>query len=317
MARNDAENLDGTVLVVDDDATSAGLLCEAVEAFGMTAASATDWIDALRKHKTIRPDVVLMDAMMPTVDGYKLTKILRQRSEAYLPVVFVTTLGGQASRRRAFESGADDVLHKPVDSFELRLRMASMLRIRHLATELMAGQLALAELAHRDQLTGLPNRRAYVKRSAEELERANRFGHPLGLLVIDVDHFKRVNDAFGHVAGDRVLASLGGLLGRAVRRPDSAYRYGGEEFVVLVPESPIDSLLTLAEQLRIEFSTLQDSEAGAQTLSIGVAVGEPGAQSVESPALFEAADRAVYRAKASGRNRVEVEFVGALATGSC
>ena len=114
-----------------------------------------------------------------------------------------------------------------------------------------------------------------------------------------------------------MLASLGGLLDREVRRPYSAYRYGGEEFVVLVPESPIDSLLVLAERLRVAFSTLQDTEAGAQTVSIGVAVGEPGADSVESPALFEAADRAVYRAKASGRNRVEVEFVGALATGSC
>ena len=293
---------------MDDDPAQARHLAKALRQMGHTPTMAHDWTSAIRLFKTGETvDLVLMDAVMPVVDGFKLTQMLRKRSRVFVPIVFVTALADERSRRMGVGSGADDVLAKPVETFELKMRVAAMLRIRKLAMELEARHARLAELAHSDALTGLHNRRAFDERLAGELERAERYARPLGLMVIDVDRFKRVNDDLGHAVGDALLRRLGKLLSEQVRAPDSAFRYGGEEFVVLTPETDAHGASRLAERLRTAFPAASaETEAGRQTISLGVAASDALPSPVTTESLFRAADEALYRAKESGRDRVEV-----------
>jgi len=294
-------------LVVDDDISSARYLANQLGADGPEVELAHTWTDAIRKFGHGAFDLVMMDAVMPTVDGFKLTQMLRRRANTYVPVVFVTGLDNQRARERGLAAGADDMLSKPVDDLELRMRVTAMLRIRGLTTELEARHARLAQLAHSDALTGLGNRRSFDVQLEEELGRAARYHRPVSLIVADIDRFKLVNDNLGHAVGDELLRCLGELLGREVRAPDSAFRYGGEEFVLLAPETKSAGAARLAERVRAAFAEVSKAtSAGAQTISMGVADTELIDDSEDAAALFELADQALYRAKVLGRNRVEV-----------
>lgn len=297
----------GRILVVDDDITSARYLEAQLRDDGHEVDLAHTWTDAIRKFGHGAFDLVMMDAVMPTVDGFKLTKMLRKRAHSYVPVVFVTSLDNQRARERGLAAGADDMLSKPVDDLELRMRVAAMLRIRRLTTELEQRHAKLAQLAHSDALTGLGNRRSFDEQLDEELRRATRYHRPVSLIVADIDRFKLVNDNQGHAVGDELLRCLGELLSREVRAPDSAFRYGGEEFVILTPETKAEGASRLAERLRLAFAEASPrTSAGAQTISMGVADTEMVEDTEDAAALFELADQALYRAKVLGRNRVEV-----------
>ena len=298
-------NWRANVLIVDDDPTCAASLAGQVEHLGHAVTIASSWTEAVRTFDRESFDLVLMDAVMPGVDGFKLTHMLRGRSTSYVPILFVTGLGDTRSRERGIHAGADDFLAKPVDDFELRVRLTAMLRIRRLTMDLEAKGKALEEMAHIDELTGIGNRRRFENRLSVELSRARRYEHPLSLLVCDIDHFKLVNDRFGHAVGDEVLQFFGDLLGRQLRGPDVAFRYGGEEFVVLTPETKSAGAKLLADRLREVFE--QDSStttAGRRTISIGVSGTDLLGPEVAASQLFETADKALYRAKQSGRNRV-------------
>lgn len=293
------------VLVIDDDPTSAEALKSAVEACGHTANIALTWTEAVRVFSCETVDIVLMDAVMPTVDGYKLTQILRSRSRNYVPIVFTTGLNDMRARERCVAAGADDVLTKPVDPPELNLRLMAMLRIRKLTLELEARRGEMATIAMRDQLTGLQNRRSFDENLRHEIARARRYGRPLGLMVADIDHFKKVNDTMGHDLGDELLQQLGHLMLSQVRAPDMAFRYGGEEFVILTPETESNLALNLAERVRLGFKTRSNSlSTGPQTLSIGLADTSMLTQEITGRQLFKIADTALYEAKRSGRDRV-------------
>lgn len=295
------------VLIVDDDPTCAASLADQVKRLGHDVTVASSWTEAVRVFGREKFDLVLMDAVMPGVDGFKLTHMLRGRSTSYVPILFVTALGDTRSREQGIHAGADDFLSKPVDDFELRVRLTAMLRIRRLTMDLEAKGKALEEMAHIDELTGIGNRRRFENRLSVELSRARRYEHPLSLLVCDIDHFKSVNDEFGHAVGDEVLQFFGDLLGRQLRSPDAAFRYGGEEFVVLTPETESVAARLLADRLREVFE--QDSgttSAGRRTISIGVSGTDVLGPEVAASQLFETADKALYRAKQNGRNRVYV-----------
>ncbi len=294
------------VLVVDDDAVTAAAVAATVGELGHRVTVCHGWTDALRAFGQSDVDLVLMDAVMPGVDGFRLTKLLRARSASYVPIVFLTALADRRAREHGLAAGADDFLAKPVDPLELKLRLTAMLRIRSLTRELEARSRALAKLASFDALTGVGNRRALDESLPRELATALQEERALSVLLMDLDHFKRVNDTFGHAVGDTLLASFGRLLGELTRGSDLAYRYGGEEFAIVAKDTPHQSAIQLGERIRAAFAVRSDQSTvcGPQTLSIGVCGTDQFRTGVDAQSLLAGADAALYRAKALGRNCV-------------
>jgi diguanylate cyclase (GGDEF)-like protein len=256
----------------------------------------------------LRPDLVLLDVVMPTWDGFKVASIIKSQAR-FVPVILLTSLADIDSKRRGQAAGADDFLTKPVNPIELQIRISAMLRIKALTDELGLANRRLAELAQTDALTGLHNRRYFDACYAEECERANRYGRPLGVLALDIDHFKSVNDTYGHGAGDDVLREVARSLSTScVRRADRVARVGGEEFAIIAVETELAGLLTLAERLRRGVEELRITTASQElrvTVSIGAAAWPRGA-GFEPGMLHADADAALYDAKRGGRNRVVV-----------
>jgi diguanylate cyclase (GGDEF)-like protein len=300
------------VLVVDDEPVAAREVANVLRGLGHRVTVSTSWTEALRCFSSENVDLVLMDAVMPTVDGFKLTKIMRSRATTYVPIVFLTGLIDDAAKAQCVAVGADDFLSKPIDPLELRVRLTAMLRIRSLTRDLEAKTRAMTRLASVDGLTGVGNRRSFDERIAEELERCRSSGKPLSLLLLDVDHFKRVNDTHGHAVGDAVLVSLGRLLSELTRACDVPFRYGGEEFAVVASGTHSRQATFLAERLRSGFAlrTRAATTCGGQTISIGLCGTDQLAPDVDASELVSAADSALYRAKGSGRNCVRMYDLG-------
>ena len=291
------------VLVVDDDRLAADESATQLRALGCEVTVCHTWTRAVEAFARLEFDLVLMDAVMPTVDGFRLTKLLRERSKTYVPIVFLTSLADAASRRRCEESGADDLLIKPTERSELGFRVRSMLRIRRLTRQLELQQEALQRLVYVDALTGIGNRRAFDERLTRELDRHRSEGLALSLLLLDIDHFKNVNDTHGHPLGDELLAALGSILAAETRKGDVPFRYGGEEFAILCTGTPSQEAILVAQRVRRTFSRVtREACCGVQTVSVGVC----GTDQIDLRAcsLVSAADAALYRAKKEGRDRV-------------
>lgn len=290
-----------TVLIVDDDAASAAEVAEALRALGHEPMFANGWMEAVRAFDE-RVDLVLMDAVMPEVDGFKLTRMLRDSARSYTPILFLTALGDAAAKEQGMLAGADDFLTKPPDPVELRVRLTAMLRIRRLTQYLESERSSYERLAHVDELTGLPNRRRYDERMHSELALARRSGRPVTLLLVDIDHFKDVNDSLGHQVGDEVLGFMGELLDASTRRGDWPFRFGGEEFAIIARNTTAKQASVLGERIRGAFEARsRETAAGLRTCSVGIASFEPA----DTPeALFARADARLYAAKQAGRNRV-------------
>jgi diguanylate cyclase (GGDEF)-like protein len=293
------------ILVVDDDRLQCAEVARVVREWEAEVFTAQTLADALRLHKEARPDLVLLDVMMPQLDGYKLAQMFK-RDTAFTPIILLTALDDLDSKRRGLSAGADEFLTKPVNAIELQIRMSSMLRIKRLAEQLEWANKNLAELATIDGLTGLVNRRVIDLRLAEEFKRARRYQHPLGCILVDIDHFKAVNDDYGHPAGDRVLVEVASAIRESVRSTDVVARYGGEEFIVILPETSAASGRIVAERIRLAIDTKTSAKASENmpsvTASLGVASSELGIASERE--LVQHADQALYRAKREGRNRV-------------
>jgi two-component system, cell cycle response regulator len=299
-----ASSLKGArVLVVDDDRLqrmhTMSLVAE-WEAHGIGAQTAAE---AIRLYRAESPDIVLLDVLMPNVDGYKLSKLLKADA-GFVPIIMVTALDDVGAKRRGLAAGADEFLTKPVNPIDLKIRVSSMLRIRRLAQELEEANRCLVALAGVDPLTQLPNRRLLKERLEQEFSRSTRHGRPLGCLILDVDHFKRVNDKHGHLVGDEVLARVASAIASTIRKSDLAGRYGGEEFLVIAPETTLSGGTALAERLRHAIGSLSGGPLPRVTVSIGVATTGPTTKTVED--ILRHADTALYAAKDAGRNRVVV-----------
>ena len=298
---------DHTILVVDDDPVALDTITATLREMGYRVEAAPSWVEAIHLFSSREVDLVLMDAVMPGVDGFKLTSLLRARARSYTPVVFLTGLSDLSARQLGIAAGADDFLAKPVDPFELEVRIAAMLRIRSLTKALEDKTRRLARLAHLDALTGLGNRRAFDVEFPQELARARRYGLDLSVALFDLDRFKAINDDFGHPCGDRVIALFGRVMTRGTRTCDRCYRIGGEEFVLLATETPAADAAVVVERLRGEFRRAAAAIVPERpcTVSAGLASLDTLCASVTAPnALLSAADEALYRAKHEGRDRL-------------
>jgi diguanylate cyclase (GGDEF)-like protein len=291
------------ILIVDDEPLQCAQLARGVEEWGAVPFVAQTFADALRLHRDVAPDIVLLDVVMPQVDGFKVAARFK-REARFVPIILLTGLDDIESKRRALIAGADECLTKPVNLVELQIRVSSMLRIKRLADQLEAANVRLSALATVDPLTQLVNRRVLTERMTLEFTRAKRYRNPFSCLLIDIDHFKNVNDTRGHTVGDMVLAAVAGSLAGTIRDTDLVGRYGGEEFMILAPETSLRQAMLLGERLRcgVESQVTSEVDFPAVTISIGIAGTE---QAVESTTdLVALADEALYRAKREGRNRV-------------
>ena len=287
------------ILEVDDIPTNAAVLANILrQEWDVT--TAFDGDAALRlASEPPAPDLILLDINMPGMDGYEVCRRLKQSPPTKdTPVIFVTSVDGGESEARGLELGAVDYIVKPVNAPIVRARVRNHIALRNALAELQT-------LATRDSLTSLFNRRKLQECLSFEVSRAECYARPLSVILFDVDHFKAVNDTHGHPAGDAVLVETGRWLRASVRASDVPGRWGGEEFLVVCPETPPDAAMQIAERLRREYADLETSSKRNLTASFGVASHRAGLR-VED--LLQNADDALYRAKNAGRNRVEREL---------
>ncbi len=332
------------VLIVDDDEINVDVL-EKLLRDDYVLATAQSGEGCLEKTDEFAPDVVLLDIMLPGMDGYETCRRLRAGGHGSTPqIVLVSAKASTQERLRGYEAGADDYVTKPFDHDELRAKVRVHARLGHaladlavanasiaahvanledvvqkrtgqlqtandrladLARELAEANVELARQARVDPLTRLLNRAAWQEIAQQEQERARRHDRPYSIAMIDVDHFKLFNDSQGHHAGDDCLSQVAGAITSASRVSEIVGRYGGEEFVVLAPETTSDGAVVLAERIRRAIAELDITHpasptAGHVTVSIGFASG------VDVPweVLLKQADDALYQAKANGRNQV-------------
>lgn len=298
------------ILVADDDADLRTLLAGTLGGWGYEVTAVADgpaaW-QALQAEGA--PRLALLDWTMPGMAGTQVCREARQRSDPPYPyLILLTARGGKADLCEGLDAGADDYLVKPVEIDELKARLDAGRRIVNLQDQLLTAQRSLREQASHDPLTGLWNRAAILGLLDREVARGGRDGRPVAVLMTDLDHFKSINDTHGHLAGDAVLRAAAQRLEAVVRPYDAVGRYGGEEFLVVLPGCGTEEAATLAERLRRALADRPfDVEAGelAVTLSVGVAVCEDGSPA-DPVGLLGAADAALYQAKARGRNRVEL-----------
>lgn len=310
------------ILIVDDDPVMIRLLEKHLSSTGYTLLKASEGTEALRLVMTEGPGLVITDWEMPRMNGIEFCRAVRSAEGVRLVYLIILTSHSDKSRVvEAFEAGADDYVSKPFDRGELLARVKAGMRVIDLEADLARRNLEihkinaeltvlnnkLEEIATTDELTGLANRRQAMERLTEYWETALRYQQPISCIMIDLDHFKRVNDTYGHDAGDMVLRQLGQLLGRYTRLGDLACRIGGEEFLVLCPNSNAETSRTVAERLRkkVESTPIVIGEHRLNvTISLGVAERNDFINSKDD--LLKSADHALYRAKHEGRNRVWV-----------
>lgn len=254
------------------------------------------------------PKLLILDWMMPRMDGPELCHKIRDRKQApYSYILLVTSKDEKQDLITGFSAGADDYITKPFDLNELKARLRVGTRILFLQDELIRAKEEVEFEATHDPLTGLWNRGAILDFLRRELDRAQRTKETLGLLMMDLDHFKNINDAHGHLVGDAVLKEGAQRLARAVRSYDWVGRYGGEEFLVIVSNCPADVIEKYADRLR---ATLADkpvsTEAGPVQISTSMGAASTKQNYPDQDSLLRAADAALYRAKERGRNRVEL-----------
>lgn len=296
------------VLVIDDSIDVHRLLSARLRGEPIELSMAVSGEEGLRRAEETRPAVVLLDLDMPGMDGFEVLRELKDRPATRdTPVIVLSGLNSSQDKVTAFDLGAQDYVTKPFDLTELRVRLRAALRLSRLLG-------MLAQHAQVDGLTGLWNRRYFDTRWAEEIAGATRHNRPLSIAILDLDHFKSINDMFGHPAGDAVLEGFAGLLREERRATDIACRFGGEEFSLIMPDTAPRDAAVVCDRLRTKLETLKWTRhpERAVTVSVGIA-GSDGAAAVTAGAWLEAADKNLYEAKRSGRNRVVATSVTGVA----
>ncbi len=290
------------ILIADDESHSGDLLTVLLQPWGYEPVVVHDGLAALDLLTgPDAPRLALLDWKMPGLDGIEVCREVRKSDQPYSYLILVTGLGGRQQMLEGLEAGADEFLTKPVEPAELKARLWAGRRI-------IAMQEQLHDQANRDALTGLWNRAGILKILDRELDRGSREHRPVAVVLADLDHFKRINDTLGHLAGDAVLRQATQRLLASVRPYDAVGRYGGEEFLIVLPGCDSDAAWSLAERLRQCIAGERINVDGSEvpvTLSLGIAVAT-GQNAPDAIALLRAADAALYEAKRAGRNRVQL-----------
>ena len=288
-----------TVLIVDDSRDVHRLLKINLKNEDLEFISAHDGLEGLLAAQQYTPSLIILDLDLPALDGISVLKRLKEGAKTQqIPVIVLSGQQNPDDKVATFDLGAIDYVTKPFEMTELRVRVRSALRMQQLVQ-------MLAQRAQIDGLTGLWNRTFFDRRWAEEHARCTRHGHPMSVALLDLDHFKSVNDNHGHPAGDMVLQSVAKILQRESRQSDLACRYGGEEFVLLMPDTATPDAASVCERIRhaVEATRWARLPNLRCTVSIGVA-GCTGTCPVSPEQWVEEADRNLYTAKRSGRNQI-------------
>jgi two-component system, cell cycle response regulator len=298
------------VLLVEDSAVYRQLIGGHLKSWDFEVTVAQTGAEASRiLEQPGAPKLVLLDGMLPDIEGIELCGRIRAAGSPghYVYVILLTGKEGRQNMLDALQAGADDYLRKPFDEAELKARLLVGKRILDLQEELVAARESMREAATRDSLTGLLNRAEIFSLLERELERSRRERKPLSVILADIDHFKKVNDTGGHLFGDEALREIARRMQSRVRPYDGVGRYGGEEFLLVLPACDLKGAMDRANELRELVAATHVASGGAKkaiTMSLGVAVSEClGVKEVE--ALIGRADKALYAAKKKGRNRVE------------
>lgn len=286
----------GKVLIVDDSPALAAFYAAHLNEAGFVTQVVSDPLKTLEALNEQPPELILLDMNMPGASGEEIAEVIRQQ-DAYLsiPIVFLSAESDVGRQREAMSLGGDEFLHKPIEPAHLLSAVKSrVIRYR-----------ALRALMVRDSLTGLLNHTSFKERLRTEVARAKRQGKPLSVALIDIDFFKKVNDTYGHPAGDRVIKSLSRLLKQRLRGADLIGRYGGEEFAVALPDTPIEGARRVLDHIRESFAAIVQHAGGEQTFQVTLSAGmsQYGVLG-DGEALINAADQALYSAKHAGRNQV-------------
>jgi len=301
------------ILIAEDDVTSRLILENMLTKWGYDVVSATDGNDAWEKlQEENSPKLVILDWMMPGMEGIEICRKIRENAKSKDQYTYVTLLTAKESKESivtGMDAGADDYITKPFDQHELRVRVRAGQRIVQLQSELLEAKKDLLLQSRTDPLTGVLNRRAILSLIESELSESKRHDTNLSISILDLDHFKKINDTYGHLVGDKVLRECIHRVGNSIGNYDAIGRFGGEEFIVVFPGSTLEDSLCIAEKIRtgiIEKNVTVDEVSISFTVSQGLATSH-GDMSVDN--LIAVADGALYRAKKNGRNRVETGFV--------
>ena len=297
---------DKTILIVDDVASNLDILVELL--YDYDVVEATSGEDALEILKEEKIDIILLDIVMPKMDGYEVCKILKLDDETKdIPVIFITAKTDENSIVEAYDAGGIDYITKPFKSRELLARINRELKMQELIYQLKKSQDELKFLSSIDPLTKLYNRRYFAEASKQILSFAKRDKNNLSIIMLDIDKFKNINDTYGHQVGDDILVLLASKLQELTRDSDIICRFGGEEFLVLFPDTSMEGAYIISQKIRLEIENMILNLNNIKELKITVSIGvsefnHKNDESIEG--IIKRADIALYKAKDSGRNKV-------------
>ncbi|NQV85237.1 MAG: diguanylate cyclase [Rhodospirillales bacterium] len=287
-----------TILVVDDEPVIRKLLAALLANLG-TVELAASGEEALRKALALKPDLIVLDVQMPGLDGYEVGKRLKATVEtSFIPIVFLTANITNEEEERGLEIGATDFIRKPISANIVRTRVGNILKFQ-------AATQKLELLASTDPLTGAYNRRHFMETGYNELLRSKRYKHTFTVLMLDIDHFKAVNDTHGHNIGDEALIQTVAVIQQTLRAEDIMARLGGEEFAVLLPETEKAKGALLAERIRVAISEIVvETPTTPLTFTMSIGISESTDADTDIDDALKRADDALYQAKERGRNQV-------------
>jgi len=290
------------ILVVDDEKDIRDSIHEAIQHVGYPCSVAASGDDALEFLEKNHVDVIIADIRMPGLNGFELTELVKKKYDT--DVIMITGYGKEFQYEEAIEKGASEFILKPIRFQELLVRLKRVLRERTLIAQRRQMEEQLREMTITDDLTKLYNMRHFYKQLQLEMDRASRYKGSLSLLLLDVDGFKKYNDTYGHLEGDQILIKLGEVIRECLRKSDTAYRYGGDEFMVVLPETQGGEAKNVAERIREHFPAVSshDQSDGSinVTLSVGIVEHYPGE---DLSAFVKRADQTMYQAKRQGGNQ--------------
>jgi diguanylate cyclase (GGDEF)-like protein len=309
--------MSGKILIIDDSIENRQLLWRTLGKAGYEIVEAGDGQQGLTRAVEVLPELILLDVVMPELDGYQVCEVLKKDPRTKnIPVIFLSANSETKDKIKGLELGGADYIAKPFDRGEVLARVHTQLKIRRLTKKLMQANLelhqknteleeanaAITQLMRSDSLTGLANRRYFLEVLGNIMFLARRHHTPLSLIMADLDHFKTINDTYGHARGDQVLKDFGTLLKKYSRREDLVARFGGEEFIAALPLTDLLGAISFAEKLRLGLEGMEWEQIKCKvTGSFGISQFH----TEDTPESFiERADQALYGAKAAGRNRV-------------